>query len=358
MMQKKGILFIVRFLLLSAICMSITLSSQATARDFGYRVSFADINDDGLDEIRLTPRFRQGQTTFFGGKGGSLQVPVSISNELQPLLLERYCVERVDLDPPPDPEPCLNICASSVGSRPLPDVSGHGVEWDYAQCPVDEYSNWRIAAPRSEEELDAYRWSTTEAEYELLSGNFRGDGHRGLVLRALNPTSASIYISYARQVDEHSGRHQIEKSCKRLSARTSRSTKLMCTHYCASDGSDCLGDEIDAYYTVNNTGSWFGDKGIDIRIIDVNSDGVDDIRVFRDGYKLNDVIHAASPPGPASGNSVGLDTDLVRIKWDGFVDALQSGDPDKVVNYTTSDFREKYKELLEQDFTEISQGWS
>ena len=340
-----------KLLVLPGFLTGLLFSAPLSASSPDYLIEFADINNDGLEEIRLTPRNMISQLFLRTQDAGILHAPLSMPSAYKTLVLERYCIEQYELDVQ---EPCEGFCASSL----MADASSrepyeYGVHWDYRLCPVTGQSNWRFVIPMTQEELAEYPWGPGSREYELLAGEFTGDGNRDLIIRALVPDRSSIRIDHSSFLDLLAGNRQIRNTCER------RNGVLRCKYYCASDGSGCMGDQLKAYYILNNTGVWFGNDGIELQILDVNSDGIDDIRVYQNGYRLHDYIHLKASNGSYAVLPSAIDTDLVKMKWDGFINALSSGNAASVYQYSSSAFRLKYQELLESgEFSELAANWS
>jgi hypothetical protein len=328
---------------------------SANSADFDYMVESGDINNDGISELRLTPRSKL--SSVFLQRPGRAMLPVQIStpNDFTPMVLERYCIEKYELPTPPPPS-CQGICTSSLkvtAARSGSESYEYGVHWDYRACPITADSRWRIAKPVGSDVLDDFEWKEDEAEYELLRGDFSGDGQRDFLIRSLQPGTASIRLYRWMAMTRNIGVRRTENIC------TFNRREEKCTYYCSSDGSICEGERLYSYYTVSNSGAWFGDEGVEIEIIDVNSDDIDDIRIFRDGFKLHDYLHASQMGGVREVIRDGIDYEMVDIKWNGFVNALENNSSEVAFNYATKEFKKKHEALFsELDLSAMVANWS
>jgi hypothetical protein len=331
-------------------------STSTNTSDFDFIVKTADINNDGLNEIRLTPRNKVSPVFFDRPGKGVLIIPVGHDNQLKTLVLERYCIEKYDLPVSAPREPCLNICTSSLkvsSSRVEPEPYEYGVHWDYRACPITEDSEWRIAEPVETMVLNDFGWKEDQHEFELLRGDFNGDNQLDFIIRSLEPGRASIRLNYQHAAARNAGMTGTRNICH------TRRRQEYCSYYCSSDGSVCQGEVLYGYYTISNSGAWFGDEGVELLVMDVNSDGVDDIRIYKNSFRLHDYLHSGAGGGPYQLSMYGVDHQMVGVAWKGFLNALENNSPELAFSYVTEEFREKYQTLFNEiDISAMASNWS
>jgi hypothetical protein len=331
-------------------------STSTNTSDFDFIVKTADINNDGLNEIRLTPRNKVSLVFIDRPGKGVLIIPVGHDNQLKTLVLERYCIEKYDLPVSAPREPCLNICTSSLkvsSSRVEPEPYEYGVHWDYRACPITASSEWRIAEPVETMVLNDFGWKEDQHEFELLRGDFNGDTQLDFIIRSLEPGRASIRLNYQHAAAGNAGMTGTRNICH------TRRRQEYCSYYCSSDGSVCQGEVLHGYYNISNSGAWFGDEGIELVVMDVNSDGVDDIRIFKNSFRLHDYLHSGAGGGSYKISMHGIDHQMVGVAWKGFLNALENNSPELAFSYVTEEFSEKYQTLFnEVDISAMASNWS
>ncbi len=182
----------------------------------------------------------------------------------------------------------------------------------------DGNGGYYIDSAPSQSMLNNTLW--TSGGYELLSGDFQGDGNNDLLLRALTPGNSSFILSFT-----------------------------------TGQTAPTLSQELSpAVFGLD-----FGAEGIDVTLPDVNGDGRSDIQVNLDGQILAVLLSDSSGMFiPRSENDKKATIDAV---WAGLRISLDDGDATAALQFYSITAQGKYSQIftdLDTAITTMTSFWS